>query len=75
MQKRSRPPQKPQNRITPFISISVTPDVRDGIRDTTIRITGAVGRHISMSELVMAALTVANQHRDLLIAQLRGERS
>lgn len=57
-------------RRTPFVSVNLTPDARDGLRQATLDLTTPVGRRLSMSDVLIAIIRVAMRHRDELISAL-----
>lgn len=60
-------------RKTNFVSVNLTEPARDELRRAVLDLTSAVGRRISMSDVLIQAVRVALRHRQELIAALRGE--
>lgn len=60
-------------RKTVFVSVNLTGPARDELRAATLDLTSPVGRRISMSDVLIQALRVANRHRDEFVNALRGE--
>lgn len=59
-------------RRTPFVTVGLHPDARDALRQGAIDVTAAAGRVVSMSDFARAAVAVALEHRDELVAELKG---
>jgi len=58
-------------RKTKFVSINLTTEARDELRRVTLEITTPVGRRVSMSDVLLAALRTTD--RDELVNVLREE--
>jgi hypothetical protein len=54
-----------------FTAISVTPEARDRLRETTLAFTSPAGRRLTLSEMLIAACTVAQRHSDEVTQELR----
>lgn len=54
--------------------LNIREDTRATIQDAAIDLTPVLRRHISMAELVHAAIVVARRHDDELAAELQGQR-
>lgn len=54
--------------------LNIREETRATIQDATLDLTPALRRHISMAELVHAAVLVARRHDDELADELRGQR-
>lgn len=61
----------PPQRKTEFVSINITPDTRDALRAATLELTAPAGRRVSMSDVLAAALRVAQQHEQEWAGLLR----
>jgi hypothetical protein len=46
-------------RKTPFVSVHLTHEARDALRLATLKLQAEAGRRLTMSEVVIAALAVA----------------
>jgi hypothetical protein len=57
-------------RRTKFVSVNLTTSARDAVQRATLDLSAQVGRRLSMSTVVEAAITVAQQHTDELSAAL-----
>ena len=58
-------------RLTKFVNIGVTEDTRIKVNARTVWAMGLVGRRLTMSEVISAALDVAERHPDELEKTLR----
>ena len=56
-----------------YISVGLTPAARDALRHLTFELVTPVGRRLTMSEVLIAAVELAHLHRAELLATLRGE--
>lgn len=56
-----------------YISVGLTPQARDALRDMTLELTTPVGRRMTMSEVLIASLELAGRHRGELIEALKDE--
>lgn len=45
-----------------FVAISITPEARERLRALGFALTGRLGRRVSLSGAIMAAVTVAESH-------------
>lgn len=57
-------------RRTPYVSVNLTVPARNAIQRAGLDYSAKVGRRLPMSEIVLAALTVASRHDDELTAAL-----
>jgi hypothetical protein len=55
----------------PYITVGLTEQARDLLRETTLDLTTPAGRRLTMSEVLIAALEQVD--RDKLLEALRGE--
>lgn len=53
-----------------FVSVHLTPEARDELRQATLDLTSPVGRRLSMSAVLVQATRVALRHREELINAL-----
>lgn len=60
-------------RKTPFVSVNLTPDARETLRQATLDFSATAGRRLSMADVVTHAIRVARQHPDEIAASLRGD--
>jgi hypothetical protein len=51
-------------RTPGYVTLNVTPEARDAVRALSFALTGSAGRRISLSEAVLVACGVAEQHAD-----------
>lgn len=56
-----------------YISVSLTESARDALRNLTLELVTPVGRRLTMSEVLIAAVELAHLHRAELLSTLRGE--
>ena len=56
-----------------YISVGLTPAARDALRDLTTELVSPVGRRLTMSEVLIAAVELARLHRAELLETLRTE--
>jgi len=56
-----------------YVSVGLTVAARDALRASTLAATTPAGRKLAMSEVLVAALVVAQHHPDALLAALRGD--
>lgn len=56
-----------------YTAVSLTEPARDLLRATTLDLVTPLGRRLTMSEVLIAALQVAVRHRNELLAVLREE--
>ena len=50
--------------VMAYRNVGLTEEARDELRDAATRLTSPVGRRLSMSEVLRAALVLAERHRD-----------
>lgn len=58
-------------RKTPYISVNLTEPARDTLRQATLALTTDAQRRLSMSAVLIAALRVAQNHRQELLDELK----
>ncbi|WP_436888121.1 hypothetical protein [Nocardiopsis dassonvillei] len=58
-------------RKTPYISVNLTEPARDALRQATLALTTDAQRRLSMSAVLVAALRVAQNHRQELLEELK----
>jgi len=51
-----------ESRKTAFVSVHLTPAARDELRAAALALTSPVGRRVSMSDVVLAAVHIAREH-------------
>lgn len=54
-----------------YTAVSLTPEARDALRSLTLELVTPTGRRLTMSEVLLAALAVAREHRPELLEALR----
>lgn len=59
-------------RETVFVSVNLTEEARDELRQATLLISPMAGRRLSMSDVLVAALRVAASHQDEMLDALKG---
>jgi hypothetical protein len=59
-------------RKTEFHSVHLTAEARDSIKGAAISLTSPSGRRVSMSEVLIAAISVAMRHTDEMVIALAG---
>lgn len=57
-----------------FVSVNLTAEARDELRQAVLDLTSAVGRRISMSDVLLHALQVAKGHDVELVAALKADK-
>ena len=57
------------------MSVNLTPDARDELRQATLDLTTPAGRRLSMSDVLIGVVRIAMQHRDELLAVLAEART
>lgn len=60
----------PTQRRTPYVSVHMTRAVHTALQRRTLELSAQVGRRISMSAVILAALAVADRHQDEFLAAL-----
>ena len=58
-------------RKTIFVSVNLTAEARDELRQVTLDLTTPAGKRLSMSDALIAALRVAANHQDELVNELK----
>lgn len=58
-------------RKTPFVKVDLTIPARDELRRAALDFTPLAGRRVPMSDVLLAALKFANEHRDEIAEKLR----
>lgn len=53
-----------------YTAVSLTPAARDALRDASLEFTSPTGRRITLSQALIAALSVALRHRQEFIDEL-----
>jgi hypothetical protein len=61
------------NRRTPFVSVNLTEEARDVLRQAVLDLTTPVGRRLSMSDVVLEAVGLAMQHKGQMVKRLAGK--
>jgi hypothetical protein len=56
-----------------YVSVSLTPEARDALRALTLELVGPLRRRVSMSEVLLASLAVAQEHQPELLTALSEE--
>jgi len=56
-----------------YTAVSLKIEARDALRRAALDLTSPVGRRVTISEVLLAALAVAERHRDELLAELTAE--
>ena len=57
----------------PYVAVSLKSEARDALRRAALALTSPVGRRVTISEVLLAAVAVAERHRDELLAELTAE--
>lgn len=57
-----------------YVSVGLTVAARDALRASTLAATTPVGRKLAMSEVLLAALAVADAHPDELLERIQVSR-
>lgn len=55
-----------------YVSVGLTEQARDALRTTTLNLTTPAGRRVTLSEVLLALVTVGQRHPDEVLAVLRG---
>jgi hypothetical protein len=55
-----------------YTAISITPEARDRLRETTVAFTSPAGRRLTLSEVIVASCALAQQHPDEFTQRLTG---
>lgn len=55
-----------------YTAISITPEGRDRLRETTLAFTSPAGRRLTMSEVLIAACALAQRYPDEFTQRLTG---
>lgn len=56
-----------------YVSVGLTDQARDALREAVLNMTTPAGRKLSMSEVLLAALAIAKRHPDELLETLSVE--
>jgi hypothetical protein len=56
-----------------YVSVGLTDQARDALREAVLNMTTPAGRKLSMSEVLLAALAIAKRHPDELLETLSAE--
>lgn len=56
-----------------YTAVSLTPAARDALRALTLELPAVRNRRLTMSQVLLAALAVAREHRPELLAALERE--
>jgi hypothetical protein len=59
-----------QPRKTPYVSVNLTVPARDALQRATVNVSAAVGKRVSMSAALLAALAVAEGRMDEFAQQV-----
>ncbi|WP_027935489.1 hypothetical protein [Amycolatopsis thermoflava] len=62
----------PPKRKTPFVSVNLTVQARDALQRAALLTSAEVGRRLSMSAVLLAAIKVTEDHPAELIEALTG---
>lgn len=57
-------------RRTRFVAVNLTVPARSALQQTTLRTSADIGRRLSLSAVLLAALTLAERHPDELLSIL-----
>ena len=62
--------ERKPDRKTPYVTVNVTPEARELLRLAAVELTSPAGRRVSMSEALIAAVHVGQNHPQEFVGEV-----